>query len=73
MEVSASCNFSKLAHADDIARRRDGPAAAANLQGCTHSAAAFESGRSVTLALWACYSEVLDQKAHPKRQTERYG
>ncbi len=32
MEVSASGNFSKLAHAVDLARRRVGPAAAANFE-----------------------------------------
>ncbi len=55
-------NFSKLAHVLHLARRRVGPAAAANSQGAAHSAAAFESRRSMAPALWACYFEVLGPK-----------
>ena len=39
MEVSSSGNFSKLAHAGDLARRRVGPAAAANSKRCAGTAA----------------------------------
>ncbi len=38
MEVSASGNFSELAHAVRLARRRVGLAAEANLKGSAHSA-----------------------------------
>ena len=55
-------NFSKLAHVVHLSRRRNGPAAAWNSQGCAHSAAAFESRRSMAPALWACYFEVLRPK-----------
>ncbi len=62
MEVSASGNFSELAHAVDLARRRDGPAAAANLKGSAHSADPLYKAASWGLKMGSVRRHVLHWK-----------